>query len=307
MKRKAIAAFFLAAVLVLSLAGCASKSESDSGYVRDELYSEGNGSIEFGAVSDSSGSTVLSENRKLVKTVSMETETEDMDTLLEALNRKVSELEGYVEQRNVYNGSAYGGGDSRYASLVIRIPAARLSEFTTEVSQVSNVVNQREEIDDITLAYVDTEGRLEALKAERKRLMELLEKAETMSDLLEIESRLTEVNYELESVASQLRVYDNQVDYATVNLNIDEVRKLTPVAKQSVWQRMGSGFLENLKDLGNGLVELLVLLVAGLPYLVLIAALAAVIVLLVRRGAKRKKGKKPPFETGNPGTPEEPK
>lgn len=307
MKRKAMAAFFLAVVLVLSLVGCASKSDNFTADARDELYSEGNGGMEFGAVSDGSGSTVLSENRKLVKTVSMETETEDMDALLEALNRKVSELEGYVEQRNVYNGSAYGGSYSRYASLVTRIPAARLSEFTTEVSQVSNVVNQREEIDDITLAYVDTEGRLEALKAERKRLMELLEKAETMSDLLEIESRLTEVNYELESVASQLRVYDNQVDYATVNLSIDEVRKLTPVAKQSVWQRMGNGFLENLKNLGNGLVELLVLLVAGLPYLVLIAALAAVIILLVRRGAKRKKGKKPPFETGNPGTPEEQK
>ena len=54
-------------------------------------------------------------------------------------------------------------------------------------------------------------------------------------------------------------------------------------------------------------MELLVLLVAGLPYLVLIAALAVVIILLVRRGAKRKKGKKPPFETGNPGAPEEPK
>lgn len=304
MKKKAFAALFLAAVLLLGLFGCASKSYRDTADAREEIYGEANGSIEFGAVSDSSGSTVLSENRKLVKTVSMETETEDMDTLLEALNRKVSELEGYVEQRNVYNGSAYGGSYSRYASLVIRIPAARLSEFTTEVSQVSNVVNQREEIDDITLAYVDTEGRLEALKTERKRLMELLEQAETMSDLLEIESRLTEVNYELESVASQLRVYDNQVDYATVNLDIEEVLQLTPVEEQSVWQRMGTGFVKNLKGLGNGLVELLVLLVAGLPYLALIAALVAVVILLVRLSIRKKKQQKPPFETGEPDAPE---
>ena len=302
MKKKAFAALFLAAVLILGLFGCTGKSGAYTEDMAEDGFIKANGSGGIYGMASDSGSTMLQADRKQVKTVSLEAETEDLEALLTELNRQIEALGGYVEQRNVYNGSAYETSHSRYASLVIRIPADRVSEFVTQVSEASNIVYNREKIDDITLEYVDTESRMTALQTEQTRLLELMEKAETMSDLLEIEERLTEVRYELENITSQLRVYDNQVDYATVNLDVDEVRKLTPVEKQSVWQRMGSGFVENLKNLGDGLVELLVLLVAGLPYLVVIAAAAVVLILLIRRSVKRKKL---PIEKGNQDAPEE--
>ena len=67
-----------------------------------------------------------------------------------------------------------------------------------------------------------------ALETEQDRLLELMEQAETTEDLLAIESRLTDVRYQLESAASQLKLYDSLVSYSTVYLTVEEVQKLTP-------------------------------------------------------------------------------
>ena len=80
----------------------------------------------------------------------------------------------------------------------------------------------------MTLDYVDVESRKKMLETEQQRLLELLETAESLDDILTIESRLTEVQYELDSKESQLRTYDNQIDYSTVYLDIDEVVRYTP-------------------------------------------------------------------------------
>ena len=122
--------------------------------------------------------------------------------------------------------------------------------------------------------------------------MELLAKAETMEDLLKIESRLTDVRTELEEVTSQLRLYDNLVDYGTIYLNLCEVREYTVVEEpETVWQRIGSGFMESLKNLGTFFTELFVFVIVALPYLAVIALVAVGIVLLIK--FRKRKPKKP--------------
>jgi len=188
-----------------------------------------------------------------------------------------------VESREVYNGSAYATRRYRHADLTVRIPAEKVDGFVEHVSGVSNVVSSREDIDDVTLTYVDTESRVKALETERDRLLELMEKAETMSDLLEIESRLTDVRYQLESVASQLKTLENQVSYATVYLNISEVQEYTPVAEKTTWQRITEGFADSLEGIWDGAVEIFVWVLANSPYLVIFGGLAAGAVALLRK------------------------
>ena len=96
------------------------------------------------------------------------------------------------------------------------------------VEGVSNITYRQENVEDVTLDYVDVESRKKMLETEQQRLLELLETAESLDDILTIESRLTEVQYELDSKESQLRTYDNQIDYSTVYLDINEVVRYTP-------------------------------------------------------------------------------
>lgn len=227
--------------------------------------------------------------QKLIKTVSMSAETEDLTKLLDDLSAQIAEAGGYVESRNVYNGSSYSGSRSRSADLVIRIPEGNLNTFVNRVEGMSNIISSNEKVDDVTLTYVAVESRVKALEAEEARLLELMAKAESMGEILEVQSRLTDVRYELESVTSRLRVMQNQVSYATVSLNVREVRTLTVVEEESVWQQMTRGFGENLRNLGDGIVEFAIFLVVSLPYLVPMGAIAAVVVILTRRSAKKKK------------------
>ena len=160
------------------------------------------------------------------------------------------------------------------------------------MAQNSNIVSRYAYIDDVTLTYVATESRIQALQAEHDRLLELMAKAETMSDLLEVEARLTDVRYELEQVTSQMNVLKNQVNYGTVHLNVDEVVEYTPVAEETFWQRISGGFVDSLKGIGSGIVEITVFVLANLPYLLLIGAGATGVVLLAKRSIRKKKAKK---------------
>ena len=170
--------------------------------------------------------------RKLIKTVEMDIETKEFDNVLSALESEVAALGGYIENSNTYNGSSYSSHrETRWADMTVRIPEEELDSFLNTVSDISNVTRRSDNVEDVTLAYVDLESHRDALRTEQTRLLELLEQAETIEDIITIESRLSEVRYQLESMESQLRTYDNKIDYSTVYLNISEVEVFTPVSE----------------------------------------------------------------------------
>ena len=310
---KKVFAIILALMLLLTACGGSSKSEAAMDMMAmgapmaeapamEEVYEmEDANSL----TTSDTGSTALPDSRKWIITMDMSVETEDLDAMLEELDSHILNLKGYVEGQNVHNGSAYAQRRYRSASLTIRIPADSVDQFTREVEGICNVVRSDKRLEDITLTYVSTESRMKALQTEEARLLELMEQAETMSDLLEIEARLTDVRYELESVTSRLRTYDNQVNYATIYLYIDEVQEYTPVAERTVWQRISEDFVSNLKRLGDDIVDVFVWVLVSSPYLaiyaVLIIALLVVVKKLRKPGKPKKEQKKdvPPAEGEN--------
>lgn len=305
-KRIAIA---LALVLALSLlTGCgkdsaamaknATGADEDSYMVAETMAAFGSYDMAAPAAAQSARSTgadtgapVLPENRKWIVTMSLNAETDNLDSALEAVNQQIGALNGYVESQNITN-SSYSSNRRRSASLTVRIPADQVDAFVQEVGSLTNVVSQSRNVQDITLSYNDTEGRITALETERDRLLELMEQAESMSDLLEIEARLTEVRYQLENYSSTKRLYDNQIDYATVNLYITEVQRYTPVEEAGFWSKIVNGLGESIADLGNALVNLLVWVVVNLPYLIVFGLLAWGVAAIARRCIRKRKAKK---------------
>lgn len=294
-------ALLLALLLAAGMTGCGAASTgtaaNDAAAPQEMAYEQ---KALYDSVSTASGSTQETlTDQKLITRVNISAETEDLDALLESLNGQIGTLGGYIEYQDINNGSAYSSYRCRSASLTIRIPAEKLEGFVEQVKGASNVVYYNQSQENVTLTYVATESRMKALQTEETRLLELMEQAQTMSDLLEIEARLTDVRSELESVTSQLRVLSNQVDYATVELYIDQVKDYTQVEEQTVWQRIAAGFGENLDDIGDGLVDFFVWVVTYSPQLLVFAAAVVVLIVLVRRSAKKRKARKnamPPFQ-----------
>ena len=253
--------------------------------MEEALYDEAGSGI-------SSTATAMPENQKLIRTVYMDAQTTSMDAVMTWLEGRVAELGGYFEQKAIRrSGSRDDGSYYQYADLMIRIPADNLDQFVSQVGEEANVTSKSESTENVTLTYVSTQSRVLALETEQERLLELLENAETMEDLLTIEARLTDVRWELENYASQLRVLDNQVNYSTIYLNIWEVDEPTVMVERTVWQKIGDGFSENAGDMWDGLVNTFVWILTIIPYLVPLALIGGVVLLVFKAGKKRKNKK----------------
>ena len=174
------------------------------------------------AVTDSSSKVLDPEaERLLIRTVSMEVKTTTYDELCNNVNNKINEYGGYIEYL-----SAYGTGeeeDLRYAYYTIRVPAENLDALIESLDGTCTVVSKSESTSDVTLDYVDTQAYLEALQIEYDQLLEMLDQTTDLDTILVLQSELTDIRYDIEYAESCLRVMENQVTYATLNLTVNEI------------------------------------------------------------------------------------
>lgn len=301
MKIRKLLCVLLVCMLLLGLTACGGEAPMEN-VAMDSTYVPGApAEMESGLQKAESTTTSLPADRKLIRNITIDAETEDLATLTDALIARTAQLGGYVESKDLRNGSQYSGYVRRTLSLTVRIPAEKADEFVAQVSENSNIVSSTESIDDVTLQYVDTESHVKALETEQERLLALLDKAETLKDIITLEDRLTDVRYELERYASYLRTMDNQVTYATIRLSVTEVKEYTPVIEEepTVWQRISVGFKRSIKDIREGLADFFVWLVVNSPYLLIWGGIITVVILILRkRGHLRPRRKKnqPPKE-----------
>ena len=220
------------------------------------------------------------QSQKLIKTVTICAETKEYDKLMTSLTDKVKQLKGYLEESEE---SQYGAGNRRYCSLTVRVPCESLDTFLMEISESTNVLSKNVSTEDVTLAYVDMESHIKALRTEEETLLRLLEKAEKLSDVITLQNELTDVRYQIESYESQLRTYDNQVRYSTVHLTLEEVeRERTVQEKKSFLQEIRSGLSDNLYEIGQVLRSVAIWFIVSLPYFALVGVIVAVIVFVIR-------------------------
>lgn len=223
--------------------------------------------------------------RKLIRNVNMDLETREFDTLTKSISDAVTTFGGYIQQSDVSGNSLNWSGDrsSRYSSITARIPSDKLDAFLTEVSSQGNVTYKNESVQDVTLQYTDITSRKKTLQMEQERLWALLEKAESVDAVIALESRLSEVRYQLESLESQLRSLDNQIVYSTVYLSIQEVQVLTSTDPDTIPVRIQKGLSRSLNQLQVSSVDFVVWFVSSLPILIVLAVLVLIVIAVLQK------------------------
>ena len=237
-------------------------------YYDEGGYSVGNMST---PITETQANASVAKNRKLIKTVDMTIETVSFDETIANLRNNINAVGGYIESEYSYNGSLYNSSNqSKYATITVRVPDTALDGFVNDVSGIGNVTQKTTSTRDVTLNYVDTESKKEMYKAEQESLLGLLEKAETIEDITYLTQRLTEVRYNIESMESSLRVYDDLVDYATVNFTINEVKVLTPtvIVEKTPGEELKEGFATSVKDVLVDTRDFFIKLIINLPYII---------------------------------------
>jgi len=298
---------FLAVILILTASACAKKmnmefkTESSKNGAKYDVADSGSTSgtadrsmTEEEAVGFLSGNTQTNKDNsgqiqdKIIRTFELDVETMEFDGLIRRIDSEISRLGGYVENSSI-SGKRYYDSGARYANITARIPSDKVDEFVGLVGENANVINSQGSSKNVSLEYIDTESRIKALKIEQERLYAILEKELDLKNIITLESRLSEIRYELQNYESKLRYYDNQVAYSTVTLFIQEVEKLTPKTeiKQSVGTRIKNGLSDTFYNISEGLKNFLVWFVVNLPYMIIWAVIIAIIVLIILKLIKR--------------------
>jgi len=250
-------------------------------------------------VAAANGSTEPSENpSKIIYSANVQVETTDFDASLEKLDELVQEYKGWVESSSI-NGNNYydrsrGNVSRRSASYTLRIPSDRFSDLMSGLSVLGNIPYNHTYTENVTAQYYDVQARLSAYSAQEARLLEMMELAETVEDIITLEDRLTEVRYQIESLQSRLLNWDRQVSYSTVYLDLTEVQVYTPEpqVQPTFWQRLGTAAKDGLENVADFLEGLLFFLAESLPTLLVLAAIVALIVWIVKSIVRKSKDRK---------------
>lgn len=224
-------------------------------------------------------------------------ETIRFDETLEQVYEMIDAYGGFLESSYVtgkdYYSTYYNRNTYRTASFTIRVPRSAFQSFTGALETLGNVTGTTIEAQNITTSYYDTESRLATYRTEEERLLAMLEKADTVEDMLNIEDRLASVRYNIESLTSTLTNWDSKLSYSTVELRISEVSELTqqtPIT-YTFGQRIVQGFKSSVSWLGNAGQALVVFIAGALPILVILAVITLIIIFIIRAKRKKKKEK----------------
>ena len=315
---KKIAALFFGALLCFQLVSCSknsvmSDSSYDNGYFDTKFYEYGNDMDKaeeserfmnsetgnFGDItSNTSGDSSLNDlsDRKIIKTASISFETETYDEFTVSLAQCISAYGGYIESSYSYGGDSYNSYSRRNSEYTVRVPEKNYDSFMNSASGIGNVTSKSENAEDVTMSYVDTESRLKSLRTEYDALIDILEKAESLDDVITLQARISEVTYEIESYQSQLRKYDDLISYCTVRISVSEVKKVVPPQEtMNFGEKVKNGLSETFEDIAEGFTDFSVWFIVSLPYIVIWAVVIVLIVIIIKviiKSTKKRKQRK---------------
>ena len=192
-------------------------------------------------------------DKKLILNSNMNLESQDLDDTSNQLSALIKKYNGYFKSSNMYSKSSY----IRIIDACIRIPAQNYSSFLEELKTLGNMTSYSENVDDVTDHYMDIEARLNSLKAQEEKVLEFYEKAVSIEDLMTVESRLSDLRYEIEYYEAQIKNYDLLVEYSTLNLTISETKIYTPT-NPSFLSRLVSAFNNGFNSFVDAIGDFLI-------------------------------------------------
>jgi hypothetical protein len=184
-------------------------------------------------------------------------------------------------------------GDTRRASLTVRVPQEKLDRTLDDLSALGNVRRRSVNAEDVSTQIVDTDARLRNLKKSETAVLALLDglrptegqRSGNVNDILKVSQELSRIREQIEQLTAQVTQLKTQVAYSTITIELTEAIALAPTQRQ-FGDQLGSAWNSASHSVGGftrGLVVLAVWLLAYSPY---IGGIAGIVYLLRRRRRK---------------------
>lgn len=215
--------------------------------------------------------------QKIIKNATLKFETSDLEKTREQIQKAIVDNKASIQRENEGKESS-----SIYKRLTIRVPNQNFEKLIASIGKGVSFFDEKEiSSQDVTAEFIDTEARLKTKRTLEARYLELLNKAGKVSEMLEIEKKLSEIREEIESKEGQLKYMQRQVSMSSVYV---EFYKINP-SESGVTQSFGSKMGNALETGFLGLSSLFLWFLEVWPFIIILVALF----FLIRRRFKRKK------------------
>ena len=147
------------------------------------------------------------QDRKMIYTAELTVQVSHVDEVMKKFLASVKEFGGYLSGRH-------------NNQLICRVPASHFEEALELARGYGRVLSQSLQAQDVTKQHADLTIRLDNAKKSRARLLELLEMAEGVADILKIEKEIARLTTEIERLTGELKYLENQVALSTITLTL---------------------------------------------------------------------------------------
>ena len=153
--------------------------------------------------------------RQLIVEAWVSLEVNEIDATVRQVEALATQRGGWMESAEIF-----GEGGYRSASLRVRVPADDLDNAMDALRGLGRVIDEGISATDVTERLIDNEARLEAWYIQEERLVDLLEDAPTVEDIIQIERRISEVRSDIEHVEATQRNLTNRVATSLITANL---------------------------------------------------------------------------------------
>ncbi len=253
----------------------------------------GGASSEDKGMEDSATANNIESTRKIIKTGSLYIETTEYEETIKKLMKLVDMKNGYIFSSESFGGDKNDTYSTRNCRYEIKVPAQNFDAFMSGSEDVGDVINKSEHKDDVTSTYRDTEARLKTLKVQEDRLLKILEKADDLKSVIELEKALADVRYQIEGYETSKRQLDDKIDYSKINVVIEEIvmRKKYESKPITFGEKIKYAFENMLENTGDFFENTVLFFIYALPTLIFLAIIAFIAIKVIKKATKKRKSK----------------
>ncbi len=298
--KKRVLLFITGLLVVVMLGGCASSKSEDNSvspsapeYTYATTTTAGSYKGEFGFGENESydqdglgelGENISLQNRKVILNARLSLEVEHFDTAYTQIKTMIAPY-GYVQDSSISKDKYYPEGSQEYiyvtrGVVVIRVDSDKFEQTMENITGIGTVLDEKRGSDDITYAYTDTQARIRLLEDEQSRLEEYLkDKTKDADFIFKVQSRLTEVLYQIENLKGTIQKWDDLVGLSTITIDMKEsIPGQKPVKEYTYWDRFVKSFNRALQICG----DIIIFIISAIPVILIIGALVVIVLFAIR-------------------------
>lgn len=225
------------------------------------------------------------EERKIIHNAEVRLRVNDIEGSCEKIKNRTIELKGYLQNYAVHTNE-----NNASADIALKIPSVNYQTLLEFIVEQGKSDYKREYTDDVTTQYIDLDARVKVLKAEEESLLNILNKAEKIDDILKVKAQITSTRQERESLEGQLKALNSSIEYATINVNLYQPQNSdvnVNVENLNIFSQSGRALIYGFNFLTAGLGNIIVFFFTILPTLVLLGLIIFAFVYIKRRKSRK--------------------